>query len=323
MSARIAYVAAAAISAALCVIAAPGALAQDRRADDEPAVVTVPPVRRTDISSLPPAPPPPPPPGEQPATRATLISGAISNEDYPPEARDAREQGVVVVQYRIETDGLVSDCEVVRSSGSPSLDTKSCALIVERFRYSPARDANGQAVAQRQTQSIRWANSPMINSPAASGRPADGTSFSPLIAWRLTVRISIADDGTITTCEPMMKSLGRDIPPSPQVCEMLDRRVISHLAANKGATLLYVEEQRVVGSEEMAAADYPEFRIAMWRVETTVVDAEGRETDCRIEMSGSTRTFPCRGIQWEYPANPPQKITHSELWFVGADQISQ
>ncbi|MBA15104.1 MAG: hypothetical protein CMN73_01960 [Sphingomonas sp.] len=323
MSARIAYGAAAAISAAGCLVAAPGALAQDRGADDEPAVVMVPPVDRTDISSLPPPPPPPPPPEEQPATRATLISGAISNDDYPPEARRAGEQGVVVVRYRIEADGLARDCEVVRSSGSASLDTKSCALIVERFRYSPARDANGQAVVQMQTLSIRWAASPMDTSPAASGRPADGTSFSPLIAWRLTVRISIADDGTITACEPTMKSPGRDMAPPPQACEMLDRRVMSHLAANKGTSLLYVEEQRVVGSEEMAAADYPGYRVALSRVETTLVDAEGRETDCTIEISQSTRTFPCRGIQWEYPATPPQKIIHSELWFVGADRISQ
>jgi protein TonB len=33
---------------------------------------------------------------------------------------------------------------VLRSSGSAALDETTCRLVLKRFRFAPARDANGQ-----------------------------------------------------------------------------------------------------------------------------------------------------------------------------------
>ncbi len=93
----------------------------------------------------------------QVASRAELIAGHISAEDYPAEARSAREEGVVRIRFEVNEDGAVTDCTVVGSSGSESLDSASCALVSQRFRFAPAKDAEGRAIAETRTQSIRWA----------------------------------------------------------------------------------------------------------------------------------------------------------------------
>jgi protein TonB len=52
----------------------------------------------------------------------------------------------VQAHFEVGVDGRVSDCRVVRSSGNAELDATTCRLIERRFRYAPARDAQGRAV---------------------------------------------------------------------------------------------------------------------------------------------------------------------------------
>ncbi|WP_119037562.1 energy transducer TonB [Hephaestia caeni] len=79
--------------------------------------------------------------------RARHVSGTIANTDYPKQARKAGHGGTVVVTLAIDADGSVSGCTVARSSGVAVLDQTTCRLARARFRYTPARDAAGRAVA--------------------------------------------------------------------------------------------------------------------------------------------------------------------------------
>jgi protein TonB len=81
------------------------------------------------------------------AERARLIGGRISDSDYPPAASRARAGGTVVARFTVGADGRPSGCTVIRSSGNAALDETTCRLIERRFRYRPARDAQGKAVA--------------------------------------------------------------------------------------------------------------------------------------------------------------------------------
>lgn len=103
------------------------------------------------------APPPfhaaPPPAG---ATPPVYRSGSISDVDYPASALRAEEQGTVTMRLSINEDGRVTDCTITASSGSSILDSTSCSLAVRRFRFTPARDANGNNVPGMVTRSIRW-----------------------------------------------------------------------------------------------------------------------------------------------------------------------
>ncbi|MBA17726.1 MAG: energy transducer TonB [Sphingomonas sp.] len=103
----------------------------------------------------PPAPPPPPPPPRV-AQKADLRSGSISNDDYPSAARRAGDEGVTVVRFTIGTNGRVTSCSTVRSSGSSLLDSTTCSLIERRFRFRAAEDQNGNKIEETRTQSVRW-----------------------------------------------------------------------------------------------------------------------------------------------------------------------
>lgn len=92
---------------------------------------------------------------ETPAFHRNVV-GLFSTNDYPAEAISRHEQGTVGVHYKIGTDGKVSDCRVVESSGSTALDRQTCGIITKRVRYDPAKTKSGEPVASMGFQRIRW-----------------------------------------------------------------------------------------------------------------------------------------------------------------------
>lgn len=79
--------------------------------------------------------------------KAVWRSGTIRDRDYPRSASRARVGGEVEVRFTIQPSGRVSGCRVSRSSGDTALDETTCRLIEERFRFKPATNAAGAAIA--------------------------------------------------------------------------------------------------------------------------------------------------------------------------------
>lgn len=101
--------------------------------------------------------PPALPPGSTPVEEIGSLESRRDHEiDYPREARIARREGTTKVGFIIDETGRATDCVIVRSSGDVYLDTGSCALVVARGLYRPARDATGQALESGQTAEISW-----------------------------------------------------------------------------------------------------------------------------------------------------------------------
>lgn len=82
------------------------------------------------------------------ATHVRLLRGGIDGRDYPPRAYEAHETGTTYMRFTVTRDGRVRDCVVTRSSGHRDLDAVTCALILRRFVYRPARDAEGRPVEE-------------------------------------------------------------------------------------------------------------------------------------------------------------------------------
>jgi len=89
-------------------------------------------------------------------TRAQRVRGQLNNSDYPFGARLAGIEGTVAVRFTIRPDGRVSDCQILKSSASAELDGTTCRLIERRFRYRPARDAQGRAITEVATTYFTW-----------------------------------------------------------------------------------------------------------------------------------------------------------------------
>lgn len=70
------------------------------------------------------------------------IAGRITPKDWPGQV-----SGTVELRYFVETNGRVSDCVIIHTSGSPLLDETTCRLIETRFRFRPATDEDGRPEA--------------------------------------------------------------------------------------------------------------------------------------------------------------------------------
>ena len=88
--------------------------------------------------------------------RAQLIQGRLMDSDYPDRARRAGAEGAVAVRFTVQPNGRVSGCQVIQSSGNADLDGTTCRLIERRFRYRPARDGQGRAIAEVTTKLYTW-----------------------------------------------------------------------------------------------------------------------------------------------------------------------
>ena len=84
------------------------------------------------------------------------IRGRISDRDYPAAVGEAGGGGLVYVIYTIEPDGRATQCRITRSSGNRALDSTTCRLIEQRFRFEPSRDRRGRPVRSRMVQDHYW-----------------------------------------------------------------------------------------------------------------------------------------------------------------------
>jgi len=108
------------------------------------------------------------------------IASIFSSDDYPPEAFKNGWEGDVGVRVHIGTDGKPHSCRILHSSGYPVLDVQTCAIVLGRARFTPARDSSGNAVEDDfVVPTVRWA----IDS---STRPHFAADLAPNEAnWKL------------------------------------------------------------------------------------------------------------------------------------------
>ncbi len=89
-------------------------------------------------------------------TRPIQTKGKLYWSDLPRDLREAKRGGELELTYRVNVDGRVSNCRVIRSSGMPSLDAQTCRLITERFRFRPSRDSLNRPVPSNIIEIHGW-----------------------------------------------------------------------------------------------------------------------------------------------------------------------
>ncbi|WP_245824530.1 energy transducer TonB [Sphingomonas azotifigens] len=80
----------------------------------------------------------------------------MTDDDFPAESARAGEQGTVAFTLLIDVRGLPERCEVTASSGFERLDRTACNLLVQRARFVPALDANGQPIRAPYKGRFTW-----------------------------------------------------------------------------------------------------------------------------------------------------------------------
>jgi TonB family protein len=97
-----------------------------------------------------------PKPARQPLKPKEFLWSLITKDDYPPSARQARQQGTTWVALDVDTNGRVTRCLVLESSKVPALDAQTCRLLQSRARFTPATDDSGKPVPSRTTFQQTW-----------------------------------------------------------------------------------------------------------------------------------------------------------------------
>jgi len=81
-----------------------------------------------------------------------LQSGGIGARDNP----GGKLQGIVNVQFTVERNGQVTGCKAAASSGNSVIDARTCQLVEQRLRFSPAQDAQGHPVSWPMSATYIW-----------------------------------------------------------------------------------------------------------------------------------------------------------------------
>jgi periplasmic protein TonB len=80
----------------------------------------------------------------------------LTNADYRRLTGDRIRSGSAALALRVDSTGNVDSCQVVRSSGDASVDSGICALVSQRLRFDPARDAQGRPVPYSVNYRATW-----------------------------------------------------------------------------------------------------------------------------------------------------------------------
>ena len=78
------------------------------------------------------------------------------DRDYPETASRAKAGGEVETRFTIQPTGRVTHCRITRSSGDAALDATTCRLIEQRFRFKPATNTAGEAIASEYGWRQSW-----------------------------------------------------------------------------------------------------------------------------------------------------------------------
>ncbi|MDP3907932.1 TonB family protein [Novosphingobium sp.] len=79
-----------------------------------------------------------------------------SARDYPRETRDLRKDDYVIVAITVSAAGKPTACRIHRPSKDAQANAITCTLALQRFRFKPATDAQGNPVASTYGWRQRW-----------------------------------------------------------------------------------------------------------------------------------------------------------------------
>lgn len=89
-------------------------------------------------------------------TDPVIVRGSFRQSDYPKELRATGPKGVTWADVVVGINGRVTSCRITKPSGIPLFDARTCQILLERFRYRPARDRQGKPIAATDSFSVDW-----------------------------------------------------------------------------------------------------------------------------------------------------------------------
>jgi hypothetical protein len=96
-------------------------------------------------------------PNPQPlATPIGCITGWATNADYPRKALKRQTPGWTIMRLQVSDTGAPVACTNLVPGGDAPLDARTCALVLQRARFTPATDGSGKPVAGTFIVCVVW-----------------------------------------------------------------------------------------------------------------------------------------------------------------------
>lgn len=80
----------------------------------------------------------------------------IKSSDYPRDLVAQGRQAIVHFRMTIGTDGKPSACHIQRTTRSPKFDDAVCKAMMQRAKFTPARDEQGEPMVSYFRSSVRF-----------------------------------------------------------------------------------------------------------------------------------------------------------------------
>src|SRR4051794_14999578 len=101
------------------------------------------------------------------------VRAIFSADDMPAYVQAAGVTRSVPTRTTVRLDGIPQDCGVERTSGDPKLDLYTCAIILQRARFSPAKWVDGSPVEAIIRVPVTWSSAEFSESGAQKAFPPD------------------------------------------------------------------------------------------------------------------------------------------------------
>lgn len=85
---------------------------------------------------------------------AIAFAEIVNADDYPPAALRDEDQGTATATYTIGVNGRVSECTA--TGASDLLNSTFCGIIMRRWRYAPAIDADNRPIPETRTKAVTF-----------------------------------------------------------------------------------------------------------------------------------------------------------------------
>ena len=148
----------------------------------------------------------------------------FSYSDYPAAARRAGVTGAVWAALAVDRDGKPTDCQIIESSGSESLDDGTCAIALKRARFTPALDEFGKPKASVYVL-------PRVNWLTADANPKRTVELgaAPAVFVISEIIVDVGSDGRVKKCRPSLahgtsSTACKDIPKDLQLFSALESK---------------------------------------------------------------------------------------------------
>lgn len=89
-------------------------------------------------------------------SQARLLSGNRARLSGRLLRQFSVDRGYAHLQLNISATGRVTNCSILQGTGSPQVDQELCSIMVNRSRWSPARDRQGRPIAVQVRYTSTW-----------------------------------------------------------------------------------------------------------------------------------------------------------------------